>query len=74
MAGSLVIGVLNVVGAGTGPVVNIVVVLMLVAGFLAAVAKALEEQLSEGELGVYPTGLRRGSGCVRGFCFSWPAW
>ena len=47
VAGSLAIGVLNVVGAGTGPVVNIVVVLMLVAGFLAAVAKALEEQLSE---------------------------
>ncbi len=47
VAGALALGVLNVVGAGTGPVVNIVVVLMLVAAFVAAVAKALEEQLSQ---------------------------
>ena len=46
VAGSLALGVLNVVGAGTGPVVNVVVILMLVAAFLAALSKALEESFA----------------------------
>jgi hypothetical protein len=47
VAGSLALGVLNVVGAGTGPVVNVVVVVMLLAAFLAALSKALEESFAK---------------------------
>ena len=47
VAGTLALGLLNVLGAGTGPVVNIVAALLLVAAFLGAVSKGLEQDLRQ---------------------------
>lgn len=45
IVGTLVLGLLNVLGAGTGPIVNVVTVLMLITGFIVAIVKALAEEL-----------------------------
>lgn len=42
-AGTFVLGALNVVGAGTGPVVNVVGAFLLVGAFVGAVVRALAE-------------------------------
>ena len=47
-AGPLALGILNVLGAGTGMLINVVTVLMGVLGFVFAVFKALTEELRHG--------------------------